>query len=180
MNRKAETTEIGILMRISTAIDAYLRNGGSKIIYIDMDGTINSFYDVDGWLTDLHNESVRPYLKAKGKNLPHVARLLKALQKQGWRINILTALSDGCSRQYGERIKEAKFQWLRVHLPSIKFDDIIFLDYKTQKGDIVDKTGGFLIDDNQTHLESVKNGIAIDAKYITPALKFMKKGGDKK
>lgn len=171
---------MNVLMFIFAAIDAYLRNGGSKIIYVDMDGTINNFYDVDGWLTDLHNESVRPYLEAKGKNLSYVARLLNALQKQGWKIAILTALSDGCSPKYGELIKKAKFRWLGDHLPSIEFDDIIFLDYQTQKGDIVNQTGGFLIDDNQAHLGSVKNGIAIDARYIIPALKFMKGGGDKK
>ena len=50
-------------------------------IYFDLDGVLVGLYDVEGWLTDLEAENVRPYVVAKPMvNLSLLARYIHRAQ----------------------------------------------------------------------------------------------------
>ena len=114
-------------------------------IFFDMDGTIVDFYNVDNWLDYLKNEDTYPYEHAKGKvNLSHLARLLHKVQKEGHKIGIISWTAKSGSRSFNERVKEAKMEWLKKHLPSVEWDEIHIINYGLSK---VKCGNGILFDD---------------------------------
>lgn len=115
-------------------------------IWFDMDGTIADFYGVDGWVEYLENSDVFPYATAKPMhNFSVLARLLNALQRQGYFIGIISWASRTATPEYEKAIDLAKRGWLARHLKSVKFDTIEVVPYGTPK-----EVGrnGILFDDN--------------------------------
>ena len=83
-----------------------------KAIYFDMDGTIANLYAVDNWLEKLRAYNPKPYEQAKVMvNMATLARLLNKLQKQGWRIGIVSWLSKGATKEYDMAVQKAKYTW---------------------------------------------------------------------
>ena len=88
-----------------------------------MDGTIADLYGVDGWLDDLINKSARPYEVAKPLvNLSALARRLNTLQRQGYKLTVISWLAKNSTDEFDELVTLAKMKWLRTHLPSVKWD----------------------------------------------------------
>ena len=120
-----------------------------KIINFDLDGTIADFYGVDGWLDDLINRNTRPYEIAKPLvNLSALARKLNSLQKKGYIINIISWTAKNSTREFNDRIKIAKLNWLAKHLKSVKFDNIHIVEYGTPKHTL---SKGILFDDEENN-----------------------------
>lgn len=119
-----------------------------KEICFDMDGTLNNFYEVEGWLEDLRNYSVRPYKDAKARlNLSRLTKILNKLQKDlDFTLTIVSWCSKESTPEFDERTKEAKLWWLKKHMPSVTWDNIYIVPYGTPKHEI---GKGLLFDDNK-------------------------------
>lgn len=143
----------------------------TKEIYFDMDGTIADLYSVENWLSDLRSENARPYREAKPLvNLSSLARLLNKLQKNGYKIAIISWLSKTSSENYDRLVTEAKLEWLAKHLPSVKWDEINIVAYGTYKEKVANFSKGILFDDEKTNREYWK-GVAYDVDNIIEILK---------
>ena len=139
-----------------------------KNIYFDMDGTIADLYGVDGWLSDLEAENVRPYAEARPLvNFSQLARLLNRLTAKGYTVNIISWTSKCGSVAYNEKVAETKRNWIAKHLPSVTFSEIIIVPYGTPKSNF---GFGILFDDEeQNRKEWGKN--AFDNTKIFEILK---------
>ena len=106
----------------------------TKAIYFDMDGTIANLYGVDNWLDYLIKYDSTPYEIAKPMlNMSVLARILNRLLREGYIIGIISWLSKTSTPEYGEKVRQAKINWLKKHLKSVKFDSIQIVDYGTPK-----------------------------------------------
>lgn len=119
-------------------------------IYLDMDGLIADLYGVKNWLSKLRSEDVSPYTKAKPLvSMRKLSHILRRLQKKGYKIAILSALAGGrISLAYCNAIEKAKKNWLKRHLPFVKFDYVIFCPYGANKADYTITGTGILFDDS--------------------------------
>ena len=139
-----------------------------KQINFDMDGTIADLYGVDGWLDDIIGYNPRPYIEAKPLlNLSALARVLNRLQREGWEINIISWLCKSGEPTYCSEITIAKLEWLALHLPSVKFDNIQIVPYGTPKQTLGQ---GILFDDEESNRLAWGNG-AYDVTNIIEILK---------
>lgn len=141
-----------------------------KKIYFDMDGTIANLYGVEDWLPKLKASDPTPYITARPLlNMQVLARRLNALQRKGYTIGIISWLSKGGSAEYGEKVTEAKKEWLKTHLHSVKFDEINIVDYGTPKQTI---GKGILFDDEVRNRVQWGEG-AYTEKEIFEVLKLL-------
>ena len=77
-------------------------------VWFDMDGTLGNLYAVDDWLPKIRHEDASPYLDAAPMlRLCTLARLLNALQRNGYEIGVISWLSKGGSEKYGEEVAAA-------------------------------------------------------------------------
>lgn len=119
----------------------------AKIINMDLDGTLADLYGVNNWLDYLIAENPYPYIIAKPLlNMNILARLLNKLQKNGYKIKIISWLSKASTSKYDEVVTNAKLKWLKKHLSSVKFDNIYIVPYGTPKHTL---SSGILFDDEE-------------------------------
>lgn len=139
-----------------------------KAIYFDMDGTIADLYGVDGWLSDLIAENVRPYAEARPLvNLSQLARKLNKLITKGYSVSVISWTSRGGSENYNAAVAEVKRAWLSKHLPSVKFSEIFIIPYGTPKSTC---GSGILFDDEKPNRDEWGVG-AHDATEIFEILR---------
>ena len=137
-------------------------------ICFDMDGTIADLYSVNGWLDYLIAEDVTPYAQAKVMlNMSALARQLNRLQRKGYTIKIISWLSKNGSDDYNARVTETKKAWLKKHLTSVHFDDIIIVKYGTPKQTL----GKGILFDDEIDNRQAWDGIAYDVNNILEILK---------
>ena len=104
-------------------------------LFFDMDGTIADLYGVDGWLDKLIAEDSSPYREAMPLcRLSILARQLNHAQQLGVKLGIISWTSKESSESYHEAVQQAKLQWLKKHLPSVKWDKIHIVRYGEEKG----------------------------------------------
>ena len=145
----------------------------SKAIYFDMDGTIANLYNVENWLPKLRAEDESPYLEAEPLlRLSQLARLLNRLQLNGYTIGVVSWLSKNGSNDYNEKVTKAKLQWLKAHLKSVNFDEIVIVPYGTPKEEIVNYPNGILFDDEKKNRDNWK-GQAFDETEILEILRTL-------
>lgn len=136
----------------------------NKTIVFDMDGTIADFYGVNGWLDYLKNEDTTPYEIARPLyNTVKLNALLMALKNKGWKIAITTWLAKDGTKEYNDRTRKAKLNWLAEHC--FPYDEIHLVKYGTTKANCTRKIGGFqiLVDDNAKVRKGWNLGATIDA-----------------
>lgn len=122
----------------------------TKTIYFDMDGTIADLYGVDNWLDYLIRGKTYPYENAKPLvNMQVLARYLNKLQKQGYRIGVISWGSKNATPLYLQEITEVKKAWLRKRLRSVKFDFIHVLPYGFEKETFCTNPEDILFDDEE-------------------------------
>ena len=125
----------------------------SKWIYFDMDGTLNRFYEVEGWLDMLIASDPAPYkLAAPLVNMNVLARKLNKLQRAGYKIGIISWLSKSSTPEYDETVTAAKLWWLRKHLNSVKWDAVNIVAYGRNKWDVCGE--GILFDDEEPNRDN--------------------------
>ncbi len=121
----------------------------NKTLVFDMDGTIANFYGVKGWLDYIINEDTTPYEIAKPLyDMVHLNNLLVTLKAQGWKIVVTTWLAKGGTKEYNNRTRKAKLEWLAKY--NFPYDEIHLVKYGTTKANCTRKNGGYqvLVDDN--------------------------------
>lgn len=142
----------------------------NRTINIDMDGTIANFYGVNGWLTDLENENVRPYAIAKPLfDMTALASILNKLQNKGYIINIISWLSKTGSKDFDKKVTKTKKEWLNRYLSNVKFDNIYIVPYGTPKHNI---SSGILFDDEKNNRDNWGDG-AYDVDNILNILQSL-------
>ena len=140
----------------------------NKEICFDMDGTLADFYGVEGWLEYLDNFDATPYALAKPLvNMSALARVLNNRQKKGYKLKIISWLSKTGTNDFHAEVTQAKLAWLRQHLPSVHFDEIIIVEYGTPKQMF---GNGILFDDEKPNRDNW-NGVAYDVDNILEILK---------
>ena len=143
----------------------------TKEIYFDMDGTIANLYGVEGWLNDILNGSARPYEIARPLvNLSSLARVLNRLQREGYKLGVISWLAKGSNAEYDEIVTKAKVEWLAKHLPSVEWDEINIVAYGTYKEVVAHHSKGILFDDEKPNRD-YWNGVAYDVDNIIEVLK---------
>lgn len=142
----------------------------TKAIYFDMDGTIANLYGVDNWLDYLIKYDSTPYEIAKPMlNMSVFARILNRLQREGYIIGIISWLSKTSTPEYGKKVRQAKINWLKKHLKSVKFDSIQIVNYGTPKYTL---GKGILFDDEIENRNAWGEG-AYDVDNILGVLKTL-------
>lgn len=137
-------------------------------VNFDMDGTLCDFYGVDGWLEYLIAGNPFPYENAKPLvNMSALARRLNALQRKGYKVNIISWLAKNSTTEFDEVVTLAKLRWLRKHLPSVKWDEINIVGYGTPKNTI---GCGILFDDEEPNRKMWGEG-AYDVHNILEVLR---------
>lgn len=127
----------------------------NKTLVFDMDGTIANLYGVEGWLDKLRSEDASPYVEATPLyNMNLLNAVLDAFRAEGWKIVVTTWLSMNSTKEYDNKVRKAKIDWLN-NMEFI-YDEIHLVKYGTTKANCTRKIGGYqvLIDDN----ERIRNG----------------------
>ena len=135
-------------------------------IWLDMDGSLNFFYQVDGWLNDLQNFNPRPYVEAQPKYSPDVLNpILHKLKQNGYKIGIISWLSKESNNDYDEKVIKAKKNWLTKYQLTEVLDEIIITPYGVKKSDTCAKFGpGILVDDEEKNRKDWYLGYTINAE----------------
>lgn len=147
-------------------------NTNNKItINFDMDGTLTGLYSVPNWLEMLIAEDTTPYAIAKPLlNLSALARKLNVLQKNGYRLAIISWTSKSGSKEYNARVTEVKKAWLAEHLPSVRWDEINIVPYETPKHFFCHNPLDILFDDEERNRIGW-TGIPYDVQNIMEILR---------
>lgn len=142
-------------------------------IFFDMDGTIADLYGIESWLNYLIASDALPYEIAKPLiRLNSFARVLNRLQKQGYKIGIISWLSKNSDADYDEKVTKAKKEWLKKHLASVNFDEIHIVKYGTPKQTFAKTENDILFDDEKKNRDDW-TGKAFDVNEIIKILKGM-------
>lgn len=142
-----------------------------RTIWFDMDGTIADLYGVENWLEYLINADALPYEIAKPLlRLSVLARVLNRLQREGYKIGIISWLAKNSTPDYDDAVTLAKKAWLKKHLPSVEFDTIHIVKYGTPKQTFAKTNKDILFDDEKRNRDNW-TGLAFDVDNIIAVLK---------
>lgn len=142
-------------------------------IWFDMDGTIADLYGVDGWLPMLQANDPAPYVLAKPLvRLSTLAYMLNRLQKQGYRIGVISWLAKNATPEYNMAVTGAKQAWLAQHLPSVHWDEINIVPYGFGKWHFAQTPHDVLFDDEARNRIDW-TGNAYDVDNIIEVLKSL-------
>lgn len=136
----------------------------NKTLVFDMDGTIANFYGVANWLDYLMNEDTTPYEIAEPLyDMVVLNNILMNLKANGWKIVVTTWLAKNGTKEYNNRTRKAKLDWLAKY--DFPYDEIHLVKYGTTKANCTRKIGGYqvLVDDNITVRKGWTLGATIDA-----------------
>lgn len=144
-------------------------------IWFDMDGTIANLYGVENWLPMLRASDPTPYAIAKPLlRLSALAYMLNKLRAKGYEVGVLSWLSKTGTPEYNAEVTAAKYAWLREHLPSVEFDEIVIIPYGTPKENYKRTDADILFDDEERNRTNW-NGNAYTEKEIMEVLKALAK-----
>ena len=139
----------------------------TKMICLDMDDTLNLFYNYPDWLYLLRAEDPTPYAEAEAKwDMKRLTAVLRMLQGAGWEITIITWLSKGSSEAYKDATRQAKRDWLARY--GIPYDHFHGVQYGTTKADTVRRSAYYavLVDDNKAIRDGWTLGATIDPNAV--------------
>lgn len=144
-----------------------------RTIFFDMDGTIADLYGVENWLDYLRAGDAFPYENAKALlNLSLLARYLNKLQRNGFRVEIISWLAKNSNENYDKAVTLAKINWLSNHLRSVSFDAVNIVSYGICKDTFRHSENDILFDDEERN-RNEWGGVAFDVKNIIEVLKWL-------
>lgn len=147
-----------------------------RTIWFDMDGTIADLYSVENWLPKLRAYDPSPYAEAEVMwNMSLLARYLNKLQKLGYWIGIISWASKDSTTEYDRAVADAKREWLKVHLNSVTFNEILITPYGVPKELWMNATDDILFDDNE-EIRNEWDGEAYEPTEIFSVLSSLIKG----
>ena len=140
-------------------------------VWLDMDGTIADLYGDKEWKTKLEKSNPEPYEKARPLvSMWKLSRMIKRLQKKGYKVGVLSWLSKNSTVQYENKVRKAKIKWLRKHLPRIMWDDIKIVPYGVAKQNFKQSSCDILFDDEERN----RNNWGLNAYTEKEIFKIMK------
>lgn len=150
-----------------------------KCVTLDMDGTIADLYGYDRWLDRLLDEDVAPYAECGPMgDYREIDALLAQLQERGWKVEVVSWLARGGSREFGRATRAAKLEWLSKFYPSIDPRDVHVVGYGTNKAHVSRTRGGLLLDDERGNCEtwerSTCGGRAIQVTSVDTVLHVLR------
>lgn len=122
----------------------------NKMLVFDMDGTIANLYGVNGWLNYLLAEDETPYTIAEPMyDMVELNRVITMLKADGWKIAVTTWLAKGSTKDYDNKVRRAKVEWLERY--NFNYDEIHLVKYGTTKANCTRNKADFqiLVDDNE-------------------------------
>ena len=121
------------------------------MVYFDMDGTLNCFYEIPDYVAKIIAEDVSPYLEAvPNGNFSILARYLNRYRSHGGKIGIISWLAGGNpTEKYSAEVKAAKMKWLKQHLPSVSWDEVHIVPYGYPKETFCNSENDILFDDEE-------------------------------
>ena len=147
-----------------------------RTIWFDMDGTIADLYNVENWLPKLRSYDPSPYAEAEVMlNMSLLARYLNKLQKLGYWIGIISWTSKDSTTEYDKAVADAKREWLKIHLSSVTFNEILITPYGVPKELWMNATDDILFDDNE-EIRNEWDGEAYEPTEIFSVLSSLIKG----
>lgn len=147
----------------------------AKWIWFDCDGTLNRFYEVEGWLDMLIASNPAPYKLARPNvNMNQLARKLNKLQRDGYKIGVISWLSKTSTPEYDEAVTTAKMKWLHKHLASVHFDAINIVSYGVNKWEVCG--AGILFDDEAKNRDTWQGESYHPDMMMDVLNKLMKRG----
>lgn len=142
-------------------------------IWFDMDGTIADLYAVDNWLDKLCAYDATPYSDAKVMwNMSQLARLLNKAQAAGYELGIISWLSKHPTPEYDTAVIKAKEDWLKLHLKSVKWNEIHIVSHGSPKQQFMKNNNDILFDDEEKNRNNW-NGQAYRPEMIINILKSL-------
>lgn len=141
-----------------------------KILVWDMDGTIADLYNVPNWLNMLEAKNATPYTICNPLwDMEELAEILVLLQKEGWKIEIVTwhSRTHNTDKQYQQDIRERKKDWLTKY--SFPYDNFHCVQYGTKKSSVITHKNAeiaILFDDNAEVRETWRIGETVDPEEI--------------
>jgi predicted dienelactone hydrolase len=99
-----------------------------------------------------------------------LARKLNTLQRNGYRIAVISWLSKESTAEYDEAVTATKLAWLAEHLPSVHWDEITIVPYGTPKENFCHTPLDILFDDEERNRNNW-TGRAYDVQNILEILK---------
>lgn len=138
-------------------------------IIIDMDGTLNRFYDVPNWLELIRNHDVSPYREAAPMwDMKRLAAAIRKAQAAGISFSVVSWLSKEPHKVFDHDTRVAKKEWLnKFDFPS---DEIHLVKYGTPKSRYrAPNERNVLIDDNaevRAQFSKYNNCSAIDPTKV--------------
>ena len=140
-------------------------------ICFDLDGTLANLYAVEGWLDMLRGCDPTPYKVAEPMlNMSAFARLLHKAQRLGYEIVVLSWLAKNSTAEYDNAVTIAKLEWLKIHLPSVEWNEIHIVPYGTPKQMFCKNPLDVLFDDEE-HNRNNWTGRAYDVQNIMEILR---------
>ena len=139
----------------------------NKWIWLDMDGTIADFYNVDGWLNDLINHNTRPYQQARLMyDIMDLIEVLADLRSKGWKVGIISWSSKENNPIFDKEVEKAKMEWLEKYFLNYLLDKVIVTPYGQPKHETCKEycEYGILVDDEVQNLEKWNLGDTVNAK----------------
>jgi hypothetical protein len=125
-------------------------------IWLDMDGTIADLYSVIDWLPMLRAENTKPYKDAKPLLDEIQIAFLQEYIAAGGNVGIISWTSKCGSAKYNKRVRAAKVNWLKKHLP-LPYAEIHVVKYGTPKSKF-GKVGDILVDDEERNILDYAKG----------------------
>lgn len=145
-----------------------------KMICFDMDGTVADFYGVEGWLNDLENGNVRPYVEAEPLlDMEELGEVLMQFMNIGVEVRIITWLGQNANVEFKNATRLAKAEWLDRH--NFPYGKAHMVQYGTTKADCIraelaEDEYAILFDDNEKVRKGWHMGTAYDVDDIIGTL----------
>ena len=125
-------------------------------VYLDMDGTIADLYATENWLDRLINADETPFLEAEPMTTEET--LFELFPEDIFEIRVLTMTPKDATKEYCERVREAKEAWLNTYFPNI--EKRYYKAYGDNKN-LKNAKNAILVDDNEKIRNNFK-GYAIN------------------
>ncbi|MBP5592135.1 hypothetical protein J6Y50_09835, partial [bacterium] len=113
-------------------------------VYLDMDGTIADLYATENWLDRLINADETPFLEAEPMTTEET--LFELFPEDIFEIRVLTMTPKDATKEYCERVREAKEAWLNTYFPNI--EKRYYKAYGDNKN-LKNAKNAILVDDNE-------------------------------
>ena len=135
----------------------------NKKIYFDVDGTFYNLYGYENWLECILSEKTDCYTKSDLLvDYNKFVSILLQLKEKGYTIGIITWLSKNATRNYENKVRNAKYRYLNKNFNGI-FDEIHIIKYGTNKEKYCTNENYILFDDEELNrINWNKKGIAYD------------------